>query len=160
MTRQILTRGNVFTAVALIGTALGLLLVRPTVIVGESMKPALKTWDFCLMLRQWHYAPRRGDIVMFRTADDPPLWFIKRVIALPGETVTIQGGSIRISGRSVPESYTVPNNFWNMPPTTVPAGKVFVLGDNRTVELEETLHGLVATRLVKGRLLWSWRWKR
>jgi hypothetical protein len=42
----------------------------------------------------------------------------------------------------------------------VPADKVFVIGDNRTVALDDTLHGLVAARLIKAQLIAHWRWKR
>src|ERR1035441_6908461 len=60
----------------------------PRIVYGDSMSPTLKSWELCAMQRVWHYEPRRGDIVEFRTADDPPLYFVKRVIALPGETVS------------------------------------------------------------------------
>jgi hypothetical protein len=42
----------------------------------------------------------------------------------------------------------------------VTAGKVFVIGDNRDLPREDYLLGLVATRLIKARLIWYWRWKR
>ena len=64
----------------------------PAVVFGESMWPTLRPWDVCWMRRSRPYAPARGDIIMFRTVDDPPLRFIKRVIALPGETIAIQTG--------------------------------------------------------------------
>jgi signal peptidase I len=134
--------------------------VTPFVVVGESMSPTLKSWDFCLMQRVRHYEPRRGDIVVFRTADDPPLHFVKRVIALPGETVTIERGVFQINGKPLAEPYTTVNPDWQMEPTLLPAGKVFVEGDNRDFAREEYVQGLVATRLVQARMLGHWRWKR
>lgn len=134
--------------------------VMPNVVVGDSMSPTLKSWDLCLMQRVYHYQPRRGDIVTFRTADDPPLYFVKRVIALPGETASIEHGVFYINGAPLSEPYTTINPEWQMERTLVPEGKVFVVGDNRDLEREVYVHGLVATRLVQARLLGHWRWKR
>ena len=142
---------------------LGLLawfVARPFVVFGESMEPTLQPWELCVMQQVREYVPRRGDIVMFRTADDPPLYFVKRVIGLPGETVSITGGVAMIDNKELPEPYVEPNPTWDMEPITVPARKIFVLGDNRGVLLDETLHGPVSTRLVQGRLVWHWRWKK
>lgn len=130
------------------------------VVVGDSMSPTLKSWDLCLMQRVYHYEPRRAEIVTFRTADDPPLYFVKRVIALPGETIAIEHGVFQINGKPLPEPYTTGNPEWQMDPTPVPAGKVFVVGDNRDFEREAYVQGLVATRLVQARMIGHWRWKR
>jgi signal peptidase I len=132
----------------------------PYVVVGESMSPTLRTWDLCLMQRVRHYQPRHGDIVVFRTADDPPLYFVKRVIALPGETVSIESGVFQINGALLSESYTTINPGWQMDSTQVPGGKIFVVGDNRDFERDAYVQGLVAVRLVQARMLGHWRWKR
>jgi hypothetical protein len=47
-----------------------------------------------------------------------------------------------------------------MDPTPIPANKVFVVGDNRDLPEENYVLGLVATRLVRARLFWHWRWKK
>ena len=134
--------------------------VKPFVVVGESMTPTLRSWDLCLMQRVYHYQPIRGDIIVFRTADDPPLYFVKRVVALPGETMAIESGVVNINGVRLREPYTTTNPDWQMDPTLIPQGKVFVIGDNRTVDFDIAFHELIATRLVQARMLWHWRWKR
>lgn len=134
--------------------------VKPYVVVGESMMPTLKSWDLCLMRRVYHYQPQRGDIVVFRTADDPPLYFVKRVIALPGETIAIESGVVSINDVRLTEPYTKVNPGWQMEPTPIPTGKVFVVGDNRDLGREDYVLGLVATRLIQARMFWHWRWKR
>ncbi|HUI05973.1 MAG TPA: signal peptidase I [Verrucomicrobiae bacterium] len=138
----------------------GKFVAMPRLVYGESMSPTLEAWDLCLMQPVYHYQPRRGDIVMFRTADDPPLYFVKRVIALPTETIAIEHGVVTLNGVRLPEPYTTVNPEWQMEPARVPAGKVFVIGDNRDRPQEDYVLGLVATRLVKARLLWHWRWKK
>jgi signal peptidase I len=150
----------------LIGIGLGLFLiakfvVTPYIVVGESMTPTLQSWDLCLMRRLYHYQPRRGDIVVFRTSDNPPLYFVKRVIALPGEKVAISNGVFLINGVGLVESYTTLNPDWQRETTTLPSDKIFVMGDNRELPLEYyPVPGPVATRLVQARMFWHWRWKR
>jgi signal peptidase I len=127
---------------------------------GQSMTPTLRHMELCLTRVTRPYRPQRGDIVVFRTADDPPLYFVKRVLALPGETIAIRRGVVEIDGVPLPDQYVPVNPEWELPPTPVPADKVYVIGDNRTVAFDETVHGLVAVRLVKARLIAHWRWKR
>lgn len=127
---------------------------------GQSMTPTLQHLDLCLTRVTRPYRPQRGDIVVFRTADDPPLYFVKRVLGLPGETIAIRRGVVEINGAPLPDQYVPVKPEWELPPTVVPADKVYVIGDNRRVALDETVHGLVAVRLVKARLIAHWRWKR
>ena len=145
--------------VVLVGFLFVRFVATPYVVVGDSMVPTLRSWDLCVMARPHGYQPTRGEIIVFHTSDDPPLRFIKRVVGLPGETVAIRRGVVQVNGKPLAESYTEINPGWEMDPVHVPADKVFVLGDNRTVNLEDTLHGLVATRLVEARLIAHWRWK-
>ena len=133
---------------------------KPCVIVGESMSPTLRSWDLCLMKRVYQYLPQRADVVMFRTADDPPIHFIKRVIALPGEIVAVSNGVVQLNGAPLAEPYSTVNSDWRLASTNVPPGRVFVLGDNRGENGTETWYGFVATRLVIGKLIWHWRWKK
>jgi signal peptidase I len=127
--------------------------VRPSVVFGDSMSPTLEQWDICLLQRVRHYEPRRDEIVMFRTSDDPPLYFIKRVVALPGESVTIERGVITINGTALGAPRLAPG--WELEQTVLSADKILVAADN-----PEFGYGVVATRLVQARLLWHWRWKR
>ena len=150
--RLILVGAGVFLVVKFVAA--------PYIVVGDSMSPTLKSWDLCLMPRVYHYRPRRGDIVMFRTADDPPLYFIKRVIGLPNETVAMEHGIIKVNGATLPEPYATVNPEWEVDATMVPPDKVFVVGDNRDLPEENYVLGLVSTRLIKARLLWHWRWKK
>lgn len=129
--------------------------ITPFVVVGDSMEPTLRSLDLCLMQRVRPYPPARGDIVMFRTADDPPVRFVKRVIALPGDILAITRGVVSINGVVLAEPYAPLNPDLELPATNVPPDKVYVMGDNRS----DTLRTFVAIRLVQGRLRWHWRWK-
>ena len=160
-----MTKGRVRSLLWLLIVGAGVFLivkfvVTPHIVYGDSMTPTLKTWDFCLMQRVRHYEPRRGDIVVFRTADNPPLYFVKRVLGLPGETVAIEHGVFKINGAPLSEPYTTINPNWQMEPLLLRTGRIFVLGDNRDFDLEDYVKGPVTTRLVQERMLWHWRWKR
>ncbi|SRR5258706_10906268 len=150
---------SVYTAFTVLSLAISLF-VRPHIVFGESMAPTLHTWDICLMRVERHYEPQRGDIVAFRTADDPPLYFVKRVIALPGETIAIKSGVVLVNDQPLPEPYTSINPNWQLEATPVPAGKIFVIGDNRDFTRDEVVHGLVATRLVTAHMLWHTKSRR
>jgi hypothetical protein len=80
------------------------------------------------------------------------------VVALPGETMAIERGVVRINGQPLPEPYTTVNPRWNVDPTLVPDRKIYVLSDNRRSDREDYVQGMVAIRLVESRLLWRWRW--
>lgn len=105
------------------------------------------------------YEPRRNDIVAFRTSDDPPLYFVKRVVALPRETISIEKGQVTIDGRPLQEPYTRSNPSWNLSATKVPEGKIYVLSDNRTAMFDDYVQGMVSIRLVESRLLWHGRFR-
>lgn len=115
---------------------------------------------------------RRGDIVVFRYPEDPTSDFVKRVIALPGETLTMRDRQVFIDGRPLDEPYvlytdkkTVPSTFmepWrsrdHYGPYVVPKDHYFVMGDNRDHSLDSRSWGPVQRELIKGRafmVYWS-----
>lgn len=106
--------------------------------------------------------PSRGDIVVLNppTASDKP--FIKRVIGLPGETVTFQNGSVFIDGVRLDESYIDgaitfcdTQHYCNVGP--IPDGYVYVLGDNRTNSEDSRYFGLVPIDSLVGEA-WFTNW--
>lgn len=75
--------------------------------------------------------PDRGDIIIFKWPDDETQTFIKRVIGLPGETVTISDGKVYIDGQPLEEDYLKEDMKGDYGPYVVPEDSYFVLGDNR-----------------------------
>ena len=77
--------------------------------------------------------PQRGDIVIFHYPDDESIYYVKRVIGLPGETVMIEDGKVYINGSDTPldEPYLAEPMGGSYGPYTVPEGCYFMLGDNR-----------------------------
>jgi len=124
--------------------------------------------------------PRRGDIIVFRFPEEPDKDFIKRVIGVAGDTVEIRQKKVFVNGRPLNHDYgiytdphVIPGTVQprdNFGPVTVPAGKLFVMGDNRDHSYDSRFWGFVDMDDVKGKafmIYWSWdrddfdvRWSR
>jgi signal peptidase I len=104
----------------------------------------------------WHADPHAGDIVAFTYPPDHSQADVKRVIALAGATVEIRNSMVLVDGKAINEPYlhaTIPN--WNvprsMPRMTVPAGKLFVMGDNRDQSEDSRRWGAIARDSIIGK---------
>lgn len=109
-------------------------------ILSPSMVPTLNTGDRIISLKfsYWFGEPKRGDIIVFEAPPegDEGYDYIKRIIALPGETVEIENGYVYIDDRALEEPYIAEKPQDNFGPVTVPEGEYFVLGDNRNKSLD------------------------
>ena len=101
-------------------------------VASGSMEPTLMTGDRGMLLDTvFGYKPQRGDIVGFNVGSE--IW-VKRVIGLPGDTIEFNAGQVYINGELLVEEYLVDNTYtWsgNNTKYVVPAGKLFLMGDNR-----------------------------
>lgn len=93
------------------------------------MEPTLLPGDYVVATHRGD-PPARGDIVIFPHPDQADFELVKRVVGLPGETVTIADGRLLVDGAVVPEPWahgvTTPDGSWSL------RNEVFVLGDQRT----------------------------
>jgi signal peptidase I len=86
----------------------------------------------------------RGTLVVFGRPDRPGATLVRRVVALAGDTVRGDAGSLVLNGRPVAETYvTIGVRTDDFGPVTVPAGSVFVLGDNRNATVDSRNFGVV-----------------
>lgn len=123
------------------------------IVEGASMEPTIS--DRALLIvdkvftasRPFH----RGDVVVFRYPRNPAVEYVKRVVALPGETVMVAHGQVFVDGRPLDEPYVREpiRYFWG--PGRVPATSVFVLGDNRNSSSDSHVWGPLPVDLVVGR---------
>lgn len=122
---------------------------------GFSMEPTLHSGEFVIVnkLAYKFGAPSLGDIIVFHFPRDPKQEYIKRVIGVPGDQVTIQDGKVFVNGQEIVEPYisappVYPGNSWQ-----VPAGHLFVLGDNRNNSSDSHNWGTVPMEYVVGKAL-------
>ena len=119
---------------------------------GLSMVPTLQNGEFVLVNRLAYHlgTATRGDIIVFRSVNQPDLDLIKRVIGTPGDDVTIGDARVIVNGVALIEPYinAAPrySGHW-----TVPAGFLFVLGDNRNDSSDSHAWGLLPIGNVIGK---------
>jgi signal peptidase I len=97
------------------------------------------------------HPPQRGDVVVFRYPRDPGRDFIKRVIAVPGQTVEVRAGRIFVDGQEIAEPYIKDRPNYSQPPEKVPEGEYYVLGDNRNNSSDSHVWGTVPRENIIGK---------
>jgi signal peptidase I len=131
----------------------------PYLVQGASMYDTFDQNDYLIIDRiSYRFEePKRGDVIVFRFPQDPSRSFIKRVIGLPGETVSMEGKVIRIindekpKGFIIDEPYLVPSDRDNSMRITIGVNEYFVLGDNRDESADSRIWGLLPHDNIIGR---------
>jgi signal peptidase I len=128
------------------------LLIGASKVSGQSMLPTLQNGQMVFFLR---FAPnlKRGDVVFVRMPSGA--YFVKRVIAVEGDVVELEHDILYVNGQADPHSLT--SKTMEQPgivqyPYTVPAGTVFLVGDNRPASEDSRSFGAIPTSSIKGKL--------
>lgn len=112
--------------------------------------------------------PKRGNIIVFKYPEDPKKDFIKRVIAIEGDTIESKDKIVYVNQKAVIEPYIRHTDNYVIPganprdtfgPKIVPKGKLFVMGDNRDQSYDSRYWGFVDLTDVRGKafiIYWSW----
>ena len=148
-----------YLVILLISFALVFGFVRPFVmeafwIPSGSMIPTLEIGDRVLV-NKFIYRftdPKRGDIIVFKSVDDPNEDLIKRVVGLPGDKIAVRRGKLFLNGKPQKEPYTnkkLPDRSF-FAQTTVPKGHVFVMGDNRGNSADSRVFGPLPEKNIEG----------
>lgn len=131
-------------------------------IPSSGMDDTLHIGDF-IVVDTWRYQrndPQRGDIVVFQSPANPAVKYVKRIIGLPGETVMISNGVVKINGHPLNERYVDParnvRHFRDGLMYQVPKSEFFVLGDYRDNSNDSRVWGAVPKRNVSGRVEFIW----
>lgn len=121
---------------------------------GESMVPTLVSGEYVIVSRLSYRlgAPQRGDIIVFHFPRDPKEEYIKRVIGLPGDEVEVKNGHVYINGQLLDEGYLKVKMSYTGS-WSVPAGQLFVLGDNRNNSSDSHDWGTVPMDYVVGKAI-------
>jgi signal peptidase I len=137
-----------------------------------SMEPTLQVGDRIVVNKlSYHlHGVDRGNIIVFSTpptedcAGPPVADLVKRVIGLPGETISLSGGNVFINGRLLAEPW-LPSSVHGVThpgpstepyalhhPYRIPSGDVYVMGDNRTLSCDSRYWGPVAESTIVGKV--------
>jgi len=146
------------------------LLFAPYMVDGSSMQPNFHNGERVIVNKILFdiRAPKKGEVIVFKVPSEDNKEFIKRVIALPGDTVSVQGDVVKVNGEVISEPYIQDmidkakanretyNNNTNFPNAdypdgTVPPGHVFVMGDNRPNSKDSRMIGYVPYGDITGR---------
>jgi signal peptidase I len=149
-----------------LAVALGLALViiiflyQPVKVEGTSMAPLLSDQERIFINKfVYRFEPiERGDVVVFWYPLDRSKSFIKRVVALPGETVELRAGRLYVSGKELMEPY-VPSNYLDgasYPLLTIPSDSFFVMGDHRDSSNDSRVFGPVARQCIYGKAVFAY----
>lgn len=118
------------------------------------MWPTLGDGQFVFVnrLAYWRAEPRRGDVVALRVAGGRVM-YIKRIIALPGERVRIEGGFVFVNGTPLEEPYLRRRAPWQVDELRLAGGEYLVIGDNRGMSQRNHDFGKARRERVLGRVV-------
>lgn len=143
----------------LIVVPIRLFIAQPFIVSGASMEDTFHSGEYLIVDQlTYHFEePARGDVIVFRYPRDPSKFFIKRVIGLPGDTVTIENGVITITNEANPSGSVLSESYAEtMPPAAKLVEKIgdrefFVMGDNRDESSDSRAWGVLQEERIIGR---------
>ncbi len=136
-------------------------IAQPFIVSGASMDNTFHNGEYLIVDQvTYHFsAPARGDVVIFRYPRDPSKFFIKRIIGVPGDTITIEDSVVTIFNNQHPEGFTLDEPYIkSMTPApkmteTLGDREYFVMGDNRDQSSDSRSWGVLQEERIIGRAL-------
>jgi signal peptidase I len=135
-------------------------IAQPFIVSGASMVPTFHNSEYLIVDELSYYlrSPARGEVIIFKYPKNPKVYYIKRIVGLPGETVTIRNNQVFVqSPGSTEEAVTWTNvdnetkPIENAEPVTLGSNEYFVMGDNRTESSDSRYWGALPRNLITGR---------
>jgi signal peptidase I len=138
-----------------------LFIAQPFIVSGASMEDTFHNGEY-LVVDQISYhlgSPERGDVVIFRYPRDPSKYFIKRIIGVPGDTITIEGSVVSVRNTTHPDGLVLNEPYVaSMKPGVTIVEELgereyFVMGDNRDQSSDSRVWGVLQEENIIGRAL-------
>lgn len=155
--RFLFETGKTLLVALLIVIPLRLFVAQPFFVRGASMDPTFSNGDY-LIIDELSYRfslPKRGDVIVFRYPGDPSQFFIKRVIGLPGETISSAEGRVSVEHfgqRIILEESYLNVETTGMTPITAGPNEYVMLGDNRSASSDSRRWGVLPRENIIGRV--------
>jgi signal peptidase I len=132
---------------------------QPFIVSGASMKETFQNGEYLIVDQvSYHlHSPERGDVVIFRYPRDPSKYFIKRIIGIPGDTITIEDSSVIIKNEAYPDGFTLNEPYIrSMKPNVTITEELgdreyFVMGDNRDESSDSRIWGVLQEERIIGK---------
>jgi signal peptidase I len=135
-----------------------LYVAQPFIVDGLSMYPTFGNGNYLIIdeLTYQFKTPERGSVLVFKYPKDPDKYFIKRVIGLPGEIVTIKDGKVSVTSNDHPKGLVLNEPYVKLPKDedlsyVLGQGQYFVMGDNRASSADSRVWGAVPAENIIGR---------
>jgi len=133
-------------------------IAQPFIVDGGSMDPTFRSGNYLIVdeITYRFREPERGSVIIFKYPKDPRKSFIKRVIGLPGETVSISNGKVTIKNAQFPDGFALDEPYVEFKKEDsadyiLAPGEYFVLGDNRLASADSRVWGPVPEENIIGR---------
>ncbi len=135
-------------------------IAEPFLVNGASMDPSFKTGQFLIVDRLTYRfeKPNRGDVIIFKYPNKPSLYYIKRVIGLPGETISMSDGKVSIINTQYPKGLEINEPYidskhksYDSFKKTLSDSEYFVMGDNRAESSDSRSWGPLDEKFIIGR---------
>ncbi|MFA5317086.1 MAG: signal peptidase I [Dehalococcoidales bacterium] len=130
--------------------------IQNNIIVGSSMEPGLHNGQWLIVVKAAYFfgEPQRGDVVTIHMPGEK-LPLIKRIIAIPGDTVEIRNSTVYVNGKALQEPYIKEAPRYSYSKTIVPLDNYFVLGDNRNISRDSHTGFTIPRQDILGRASFS-----
>lgn len=145
----------------LIVVPIRMFIAQPFIVSGDSMDNTFASGQYLIVDQVSYYfkKPMRGDVIVFRYPRDPSTFFIKRIIGVPGDTITIEDSRVKIVNEKHPEGFILEEPYIrSMAPEPKIVEKLgdreyFVMGDNRDNSSDSRKWGILREERIIGRAL-------
>ena len=129
-------------------------IVRPAIIDGPSMEPTIPSRGFRFVYLQAYKKtpPERFDVVAIRVVGNH-MYYLKRILGLPGERIEFRNGKLYIDHAFIDEPHVIYQGFWTMKERELASDEFFISGDNRSMPMAFHKMGVTRRRHIAGRLL-------
>ena len=146
----------------LISLPIRFFIAEPFIVNGASMDPTFATGQFLIVDRLSYRfeAPKRGDVIVFKYPNNPSVYYIKRIIGLPGEIIALDNGKVKVCNdqkclsplQTLDEPYVASSHYsYDTLRFTLGNDEYFVLGDNRAQSSDSRIWGTLKADLIIGR---------